>query len=214
MDNCLNSETSSPVIQYSSTDKMKTHFAKIIVSGTTQRPYYEIMYYDPSDHTYHIGYGSYCLDYVVRWLSDEFDIVKQINDSDQIKCLADIQAGYAVELYEGSRWLVQDTNNGLQLFGPGRINLMKCYDENFNFKKDSSVIPISAKEARKRSIRMIYGIPNTSSYINHEMYRDTENLFSRVYYQSRCLLFSRATDLTIKEIEEILGYEVNIVDSH
>lgn len=53
MDNCLNSETSSPVIQYSSTDKMKTHFAKIIVSGTTQRPYYEIMYYDPSDHTYH-----------------------------------------------------------------------------------------------------------------------------------------------------------------
>lgn len=59
MDNCFNSEISSSDAQSSSKDKLRTHFAKIIVSGTTQRPYYEIMYQDPSDHTYHIGYGSY-----------------------------------------------------------------------------------------------------------------------------------------------------------
>lgn len=92
MDNCSNSETSSPVIQYSSHDKMQTHFAKIIVGGTTQKPYYEIMYYDPSDHTYHIGYGSYCLDYVVRWLADEFDVHEELQrevvlslDADNLK---------------------------------------------------------------------------------------------------------------------------------
>lgn len=214
MDHCFNSEISSSDAQCSSKDKLRTHFAKIIVSDTTQRPYYEIMYYDPSDHTYHIGYGSYCLDYAVRWLADEFDIVKQTKEQDQLKCLADIQAGYAVELYDGSRWLVQDTNNGLQLFGPGRINLMQCYDENFNFKDEGYVFPISKEEARNRNIRRIYGLPNTSSHINYETYKDTENLFSRVFYQSRSLLFSRATDLTIEEIEEILGYEVNIVDSH
>lgn len=195
MDNCLNSEVVSSDPQNRSKNKMKTHFAKIIVGGTTQKPYYEIMYYDLSDHTYHTGYGSYCLDCVVKWLEDEFDIVKQTTENVQIKCLADIQAGYAVELYDGSRWIVQDTNNGLQLFGPGRINLMKCYDENFNFKKDSSIFPVSAEEARNRNIRMIYGLPSTSSHINYETYRDTENLFSRVFYQSRCLLFSRDIDL-------------------
>lgn len=214
MDNCLNSEVLSSDTQNRSKIKMKTHFAKIIVGGTTQKPYYEIMYYDLSDHTYHTGFGSYCLDYVVKWLSDEFDIIKPTNEHDSVKCLADIQAGYAVELYDGSRWLVQDTNTGLQLFGPGRIHLMRCYDENFNFKNDSSIFPVSKEEARNRNIRMIYGLPSTSSHINYETYKDTENLFSRVFYQSRCLLFSRATDLTIEEIEEILGYEVNIVDSH
>lgn len=214
MYNCLNSEVLSSDMQNRSKHKMKTHFAKIIVGGTTQNPYYEIMYYDLSDHTYHIGYGSYCLDYVVRWLEDEFDIVKQTTENAQIKCLADIQAGYAVELYDSSRWLVEDTNNGLQLFGPGRINLMQCYDEKFNFKSEGYVFPISKEEARNRNIRMIWGLPNTSSHINYETYKDTENLFSRMFYQSRCLLFSRATDLTIEEIEEILGYEVNIVDSH
>lgn len=92
MDNCSNLEILSSDTQHSSNNKLRTHFAKIIVGGTTQRPYYEIMYYDPSDFTYHIGYGSYCLDYVVRWLADEFDVQEELQrevvlsfDADNLK---------------------------------------------------------------------------------------------------------------------------------
>ena len=82
MDNCCNSEISSSDEQCSSMNKLRTHFAKIIVSGTAQRPYYEIMYYDPSDNMYHTGYGSYCLDYVFRWLADAFEIIEEANIAD------------------------------------------------------------------------------------------------------------------------------------
>lgn len=55
--------------------KIKTHFAKIIVGGTAHKPYYSIMYFDPTDREYHTGFGSYYLGYVFQWLSEEFEIV-------------------------------------------------------------------------------------------------------------------------------------------
>ncbi len=55
--------------------KIKTHFAKIIVGGTAQKPYYEILYVDPDDKNYQIGFGSFSLEYVFQWLSEEFEIV-------------------------------------------------------------------------------------------------------------------------------------------
>lgn len=55
--------------------KTRTHFAKIIVDGTAENPYYNILYYDPKDKLYHIGWGSYNLSYVFKWLEEEFEIV-------------------------------------------------------------------------------------------------------------------------------------------
>lgn len=55
-------------------DKIKTSFAKIFVSGTPDRPYFNILYFDPVDQDYHVGFSSYCLEYVFKWLSDEFEI--------------------------------------------------------------------------------------------------------------------------------------------
>ena len=56
--------------------KIKTHFAKIIVEGTAKKPCYNILYFDPADSEYHIGFGSYYLEYVFKWLSEEFEIVE------------------------------------------------------------------------------------------------------------------------------------------
>lgn len=56
--------------------KIKTPFAKIFVSGTVDKPYYEILYMDTSDGTCHIGFGSYCVEYVFKWLSEEFEIIE------------------------------------------------------------------------------------------------------------------------------------------
>lgn len=54
--------------------RIKTHFARIIVGGTTEKPYYEILYFDPTDG-WNIGFGSYFLEFVFQWLSEEFEIV-------------------------------------------------------------------------------------------------------------------------------------------
>lgn len=65
--------------------KTKTHFAKIVVSGTVTKPYYSIMWYDPTDRHYHEGYGSYKLGHVFLWLKEEFEIVDKQPRSDEMK---------------------------------------------------------------------------------------------------------------------------------
>lgn len=55
-------------------NKIKTNFAKIFVSGSAEKPYYNILYFDPVDKNWHVGYGSFYLSYVFKWLSEEFEI--------------------------------------------------------------------------------------------------------------------------------------------
>ena len=69
--------------------KTKTHFAKIVVGGTAEKPYYNIMYYDPAEGEYHIGYGSYRLDFVFKWLSEEFEVVETMTNADRIRAMSD-----------------------------------------------------------------------------------------------------------------------------
>lgn len=59
-----------------SNKKIKTHFAKIIVEGTAEKPYYSILYHDPKRKEYFNGYGSYNLAYVFQWLKEEFEVVE------------------------------------------------------------------------------------------------------------------------------------------
>mgnify|MGYP004574927165 CR=1 FL=1 len=56
--------------------KIKTPFAKIIVGGTPEKPYCNILYFDPADGECHIGFGSYCLDNVFNWLAEEFEVTE------------------------------------------------------------------------------------------------------------------------------------------
>lgn len=65
--------------------KMKTSFAKIIVGGTPEKPYYHIWYFDPSDKEFHIGFGSYRLDYVFRWLAEEFEVKEPCADVEPVR---------------------------------------------------------------------------------------------------------------------------------
>lgn len=57
-------------------NKIKTPFARIIVEGTPEKPYYNIWYFDPADGECHIGFGSYCLDNVFNWLAEEFEVTE------------------------------------------------------------------------------------------------------------------------------------------
>ena len=68
MDNLTNVNVEKPA-------KIRTHFAKIFVGGTAEKPYFNILYFDPTDSEYHVGFSSFYLDYVFKWLSEEFEII-------------------------------------------------------------------------------------------------------------------------------------------
>ena len=55
--------------------KIKTDFARIAVRGSAEKPFYEIMYYDPEQKAYCLGYGSYEIDLVFGWLRQCFEVV-------------------------------------------------------------------------------------------------------------------------------------------
>lgn len=65
--------------------KIKTPFARIIVGGTPEKPCYNIWYFDPADGKCHIGFGSYRLDYVFRWLAEEFEITEPAADAEPVR---------------------------------------------------------------------------------------------------------------------------------
>lgn len=54
--------------------KIKTHFAVITADGDSEKPYYSILYFDPTDGEYHLGYSSSNIRYVRAWLEEEFEI--------------------------------------------------------------------------------------------------------------------------------------------
>lgn len=61
-------------------NKIKAIQPQIIVTGTVEKPYYEILYYDISDKTWHIGYSSYNLANVIKWKEECFEVVGEIED--------------------------------------------------------------------------------------------------------------------------------------
>lgn len=92
--------------------KIKTPFAKIIVGGTPKKPCYTILYFDPADGKCHIGFGSYRLDYVFRWLAEEFEVTEPCAD---------------VEPVRHGRWISwEDADNCIP--SPNRHECSVCHD--------------------------------------------------------------------------------------
>lgn len=75
----------SDMISYSSDEhaKEKVSYAKIVVRGTKEKPYYEIEYYDLCDEKVHVGYGSYNLNFVFDWLNECFEVVEDVKTKEQ-----------------------------------------------------------------------------------------------------------------------------------
>ena len=57
--------------------KVKVDKAIIIVSGTKEEPYFEILYHRLGENDDRIGYGSYCLTNVFNWRGQYLEVVKQ-----------------------------------------------------------------------------------------------------------------------------------------
>lgn len=72
------------------TTKIKTHHVRIVVDGTAEKPYYSIEWYDPTKNEYFLGYSSYYIGYVFKWLEECFEIVETPKtNADQIRAMND-----------------------------------------------------------------------------------------------------------------------------
>lgn len=72
------------------TTKIKTHHARIVVDGTAEKPYYSIEWYDPTKNEYFLGYSSYYIGYVFKWLDECFEIVETPKtNADRIRAMTD-----------------------------------------------------------------------------------------------------------------------------
>ena len=61
-------------------EKIKTPLAQIIVEQYHGKEYYDILWLDTKSWDFHIGYGSYNLEFVRKWLAEEFEIVEAAAD--------------------------------------------------------------------------------------------------------------------------------------
>lgn len=57
------------------TEKIKVTKLKIIVTGTKEKPYFELMYKEVGKEYYNIGYSSYDLNNVFDWKEKCFELV-------------------------------------------------------------------------------------------------------------------------------------------
>ena len=58
-------------------EKIKTPYAKIIVEGKNDYPYYSIVYYDTEKKEWMNGFGSYNRHYVFDWFKNEFEVTME-----------------------------------------------------------------------------------------------------------------------------------------
>ncbi len=62
-------------------EKIKAIYPHIVVSGDIDKPCYNIHWYDIEQKTMICGFGSYNLEFVRKWLQEEFEIVESDIDN-------------------------------------------------------------------------------------------------------------------------------------
>lgn len=70
--------------EYIEREKIKTCFAQIIVNNSEDKPYYSIMYWENGEMN--IGFSSYNLDYVRRWLNEKFEVKRNVDVVPVVRC--------------------------------------------------------------------------------------------------------------------------------
>lgn len=95
--------------------KMKTPYIRVIVEKIRGKPYFEIEYYNPDMGETYIGYGSYDMDCVFKWMEDYFEVDEitadvapvvhsrwvQLNNTQKHYCF---ECGVDFDLYAYCKW--------------------------------------------------------------------------------------------------------------
>lgn len=98
--------------EYIEREKIKTCFAKIIVNNSEDKPYYSIMYWE--NGVMNIGFSSYNLDYVRRWLNEKFEVKRNVDVVPVVRC-------------KDCKWFVD--NNGGEWYGCKMFQVVRITPE-------------------------------------------------------------------------------------
>lgn len=98
--------------EYIEREKIKTCFAQIIVNNSEDKPYYSIMYWE--NGAMNIGFSSYKLDYVRRWLNEEFEVKRNVDVVPVVRC-------------KDCKWFVD--NNGGEWYGCKMFQVVRITPE-------------------------------------------------------------------------------------
>lgn len=111
-------------------EKIKVTSLEIIVTGSKEKPYFEIKYKELGKEDYDIGYSSYDLNNVFTWKDECFDIVNELAEEYKDKVIIDGQYCFqtcgatehckecnrlsngSIDYYENYDCLVEEYNNG------------------------------------------------------------------------------------------------------
>lgn len=91
-------------------EKIKTPFAKMIVGRKREKPCFSILYFDPVDKDFHIGYSSYYLEYVFNWLNEEFELVDD-NNFNFLSALRPVSRERVEKVWRG-KWVKRHKHRG------------------------------------------------------------------------------------------------------
>ena len=83
------------------TAKIKTHHARIVVDGTAEKPYYSIEWYDHAKNEYFLGYSSYYIGHVFKWLEECFEIIEASKtNAEKIRVMSDEELAAMLKDYK------------------------------------------------------------------------------------------------------------------
>ena len=77
----MNKEKTKKTNEENTKQKIKAIYPHIVVTGTIDKPYYAIHWYDIEQKTMICGFGSYKLEFVRKWLEEEFEVVEEDIDN-------------------------------------------------------------------------------------------------------------------------------------
>lgn len=70
-------------------NKLVVDNIEVIVRGARNKPYYEIKYREVGNDDYNVGFGSYDLNNVLKWKEEEFEVVSEKANREEIRKLLD-----------------------------------------------------------------------------------------------------------------------------
>lgn len=94
-------------------EKIKTPLAQIIVEQYHGKTYYNILWLDTKNGNFNIGYGSYNLEFVRKWLAEEFEIVEPAADVVEVVRCKDCKHYNTSCCTDGFGWC-ENFNNGAE----------------------------------------------------------------------------------------------------
>ena len=137
-------------------EKIKVTSLEIIVTGTKDKPYFEIKYKEVGKKDYSIGYSSYDLNNVFEWKEECFEIVNQV--AEECKSTEHVNCSTDKSISHGNDDLVIDSSHSNDGWIPCSSGIMPDYGKSVLISFNSDFQPLIATLYEDNTWKMLQGV--------------------------------------------------------